>query len=542
MRRLSNLRLVRWCSTIAPRTILIPTALPVAAKSLLEKQGFHVVLDSKTSLASLCKDHPNTYGLIVRSEKIDDAVLNLLPNLKVICRAGAGYDTIDTKGARRRGIDVMNTPGANANGVAEEVVAMALAAFRHVVAADVSTRAGHWEKTKFLGKELANKTVGIVGLGAIGQLVAKRMGGFDCKFLGTDPLISPSKAEELKVKLVPIEKLFSESDVITLHLPATNETTKLINKHLLGLMKEGACLINCARQDIVDEDDLRALKATKKFTYCTDVYVKDAPGDKPIKDVADLMLPHLGANTSEANLNAATRAASQIVDWAKEGVKKYVVNRSVPEDLDENYQKLAYFLARVGSQFLGPLQPQSVETTFYGDLQKHSQWLSPSVVLGLSPTYDSGFDSEDATAFLGKMGITYTCREMDESKRYGEAITVDLISGSGENFEKVSVRGTVAEGRPIISRINGFEGLYFNPTGTTLMVEYTDRPGVLAIVTSIIAQYGINIKDVRAPQDTEVGRSLAVFLLETSEKGMPPQAVKDIKAAVGAVRAILVEL
>jgi D-3-phosphoglycerate dehydrogenase len=292
----------------------------------------------------------------------------------------------------------------------------------------------------------------------------------------------------------------------------------------------------------VDEDDLRALKPTKKFIYCTDVYVKDAAGDKPIKDVADLMLPHLGANTAEANLNAATRAATQIIDWSKEGVKKYVVNHNIPSDLDENYQKLAFYLARIGTQFLGPLQPQSVATTFYGDLQKHSKWLSPSVVLGLSPNFDPVFDAADATAFLAKMGITYNCRQMDETKQYGEAITVDLMSGSGENFEKVSVRGTVAEGRCIISRINGFEGLYFNPKGTTLMVEYADRPGVLATVTQIIAKYGINIKDVRAPQDTEVGHALAIFLLETSEKGMPANVVKEIKDAVGAVRAVLVDI
>jgi len=301
-------------------------------------------------------------------------------------------------------------------------------------------------------------------------------------------------------------------------------------------------LVNCARQEIVDEDDLRELKPAKKLTYCTDVYVKDAPGDKPIKDCADLMLPHLGANTVEANLNAATRAATQIIDWTREGIKKYVVNQNIPLDLDENYQKLAFYLARLGTQFLGGLQPHSVETTFYGALQKHTKWISPSVVLGLSPNFDPMFDAADATAFLEKMGISYKAREMDESKHYGESITVDLMSGTGDNFEKVSVRGTVAEGRAIVSRINKFEGLYFNPKGTTLLVEYSDRPGVLAIVTQIIAQYGINIKDVRAPQDTDAGHALAVFLLETSERGLPPQAVKDIKAAVGAIRAVLVQV
>jgi D-3-phosphoglycerate dehydrogenase len=231
----------------AKRKILIPTALSPAAKVILEENGFDVILDDKTPLQELLAAHKDAYGLIVRSEKVTQEVMEALPSLKIVVRAGAGYNTIDTKAARKQGIDVMNTPGANANGVAEEVVAMALAAFRFIVPADISTRAGKWEKKKFLGRELSNKTVGIVGLGNIGQLVAKRLSGFECKFIGYDPMISPQLADKLGVKLVSMEELFKQSDVVTLHIPETPETKKSINMSLLSLMPEGACLINCAR-------------------------------------------------------------------------------------------------------------------------------------------------------------------------------------------------------------------------------------------------------------------------------------------------------
>jgi D-3-phosphoglycerate dehydrogenase len=486
----------------AKRKILIPTALAPAAKTILEENGFDVVLDDKTPVADLLKAHSDAYGLIVRSEKVTQEVIDSLPSLKVIVRAGAGYNTIDIKAARKAGIDVMNTPGANANAVAEEVVVMALAAFRYVVPADISTRAGLWEKKKFLGRELSQKTVGIVGLGNIGQLVAKRMSGFDCKFIGYDPMISPQLADKLGVKLVSMEELFTKSDVVTLHIPETPETKKSINKSLLSLMPEGACLINCARQGIINEEDLAEVKKTKKLLYCTDVYVKDEAGDKSIKDVADIMLPHIGANTKEANLTAAKRAATQIVEWTSIGTKRYVVNKSVPEDLDENYQRLAFYLARVASKFraTNQNQPHAIETSFYGDLNKHSKWLTPSVLLGVSGDFDPTFDASDAETFLKDMGIQYTTRVTDEKKGYGESVTVDLFSGSGDNIEKVSVRGTLTEGSLMVSRINNFDGLYFNPIGFNCLVEYKDRPGVLAAITQIIAKHGNNITDIRAPQ------------------------------------------
>jgi D-3-phosphoglycerate dehydrogenase len=295
------------------------------------------------------------------------------------------------------------------------------------------------------------------------------------------------------------------------------------------------------RQGIINEEDLAEVKKTKKLLYCTDVYVKDEAGDKSIKDVADLMLPHIGANTAEANLTAAKRAASQIVEWTNIGTKRYVVNKSVPEDLDEDFQRLSFYLARVASKFRATAenQPHSIETSFYGSLAKHSKWLTPSVLLGVSGDFDPTFDASDAQTFLKDMGIQYTTRETDESKGYGESVTVDLLSGSGDKFEKVSVRGTLTEGGLLVSRINNFDGLYFNPVGYNCLVEYKDRPGVLAAITQIIAKHDNNVTDIRAPQDKESGKSLAVLKLA---KPLSDVAVEEIKKAVDASKAVCINI
>lgn len=310
------------------KKVLIPTKLDTVAADILKAHGtYEVVQDAKTPLADLVAANPDTYAIIVRSEKIEASTIDALPQLKVIIRAGAGFNTIDTKYARTRGIDVMNTPGANSNGVAEEVVALVLADLRHVVPADASTRAGKWEKKSLMGRELTNRTVGIVGVGNIGRLVAKRLSGFDCKFLGYDPIVPADRIRESGIEPTTLEQVFAESDVVTLHIPENDATRKLVGERLLGLMKPNAILVNCARAGIVDEDAIRAAKAAKGIHFLNDVYPKDEEGPKSVADIADIMLPHLGANTYEANANAARRAAEELIELDDQGVKSYIVNR-----------------------------------------------------------------------------------------------------------------------------------------------------------------------------------------------------------------------
>jgi D-3-phosphoglycerate dehydrogenase len=492
--------------------VLIPTKLEKVAKELLTAKGFTVNQDADAPLADLAKKYPDTEALIVRSEKVTPAVMDALPKLKVVIRAGAGYDNIDTKYARKRGIDVMNTPGANANGVAEEVIAMVLAHYRHILAADATTRQGLWEKKNYMGRELAQKTIGIVGLGNIGRLVAKRLEGFEVKVLGYDPVISEARAKDMGAELCTLEKIFSEADIITLHVPATPETKGMVNAALLKLAKPGVVIVNCARAEIVNEADLRALKAEKKIGFLNDVYPEDAAGPKSVTDIADLMLPHLGASTHEANWTAAKRSAEQLTAYVERGVTTYVVNKGVPDGLDEKFQQLAYHIACVGKSLLGPGAPVTrIECSFYGNLHQFGKWFLSPVVAAIAPDFDRTEAPEAATAYLSSKGITAEIREVNENKKYGNSMTIDFVGGAGGKLQQVSIRGTIAEDNLMISRINDFDKLYFMPEGHSLMVTYQDRPGVLAKITAAVAAANINIDDIRSPHDLKGEMSLAVL-------------------------------
>ncbi|MBO5763354.1 MAG: phosphoglycerate dehydrogenase, partial [Lentisphaeria bacterium] len=216
------------------RKVLIPTKLDKFAAELLAQNNYEVILDPSTPLLEQAAAHPDAEVMIVRSEAVTPEVIDALPKLKLVVRAGAGYNTIDTKYARKKNIDVMNTPGANSNAVAEEVIALILAAYRHVIPADISTRAGNWEKSKFMGRELTGKTVGIIGLGNIGKLLVQHLSGFDVTILGYDPMLSPAAAEKLNVKLATVEEIFQQCDIVSLHIPENNETRGMVNRALLS--------------------------------------------------------------------------------------------------------------------------------------------------------------------------------------------------------------------------------------------------------------------------------------------------------------------
>lgn len=516
------------------KKILIPTKLDKVAQEILKANGnYEVFQDDGGDVGVLAAKHPDAYALIVRSEAVTAEMMDTLPKLKVVIRAGAGYNTIDVKGARKRGIDVMNTPGANSNGVAEEVIAFMLADARHLIKADASCRAGEWEKKAFMGREIAGKVVGIVGLGNIGRLVAKRLSGFGCKFLGYDPLISPERAAEMDVELVDLETLFIKSDYVSLHIPETPETKKLVGAKLLGMMKKGATIVNCARAGVIDEDALRAIKAEKGLRFLNDVYPKDEPGPKSIADVADIMVPHLGASTQEANAMAARRSAEQLIELDEKGVTSYIVNRDIPEGLDESYCMLANTIARVAINVLGKeANLKQIETSCYGTLKPFGSWLIVPVVSALWQEFDRSMDSKAAGKFLEGRGIDYQNRETDQRKGFANSMTID-VTGSIDvsTLRQVSVRGTVAEGTIMVSRINQFEKLYFEPSGHVVCFQYNDRPGVVGHVGASLAEAGLNIEDVRHSHHPQTDQSLAIFRLNKPAPAEVVQKIaKDVKA------------
>jgi D-3-phosphoglycerate dehydrogenase / 2-oxoglutarate reductase len=525
------------------KKVLIPTRLDAVAATLLRAHGnYTVVQDDTTPLPMLAKAHPDTYALIVRSEPVTAAGIDALPALRVVIRAGAGYNTIDTRHARTRRIDVMNTPGANSNAVAEEVIAMILADARHVIPADASARSGAWEKKAFMGNELAGKTVGIVGLGNIGQLLARRLSGFEVKVIGYDPFMSVERAESLGVRMTgDLAFLFAEADYISLHVPENDSTRGLVGRTLLEAVKPGATIINCARAGIVDEEALRAVKAARPLRFLNDVYPKDAPGPKSVADLADIMLPHLGANTREANANAARRAAEQLIDFDDKGVTSFIVNRDIPEGLDEAYCELANTLARMTRYITRRSRtPKRLETSFYGDLAPYADWLLTPVVTGICDDFDRALDHVAARQFLKDMGVTYVNRAVDAEKGYGNSITIDLTSTSDAVTERrVSVRGTIAEGIQMISRINEFDRLYFEPTGYIAIFLYDDRTGVIGAIGSEIAQAGVNIEDMRNPHDSATNRSLAILKVNAA---IPDDVIEAIGTKIGAIAAFFMRL
>lgn len=512
------------------RKVLIPTKLDKAVAGILGDNGFAVLQEPEKPLLDLAKENPDAQAIIVRSEKVTPEIMDILPELKLVVRAGAGFDNIDTKYARRKDIDVMNTPGANSNAVAEEVIALMLAGYRKLVPADCSTREGKWEKNKFMGREITGKVLGILGLGNIGRLLAQRLAGFDMTILAYDPVLSPELAEKLGVKLCTVEEIFRDADIISLHIPENDKTRGMVNKQLIGSMKKGAMLVNCARAGIIDENALRELKAEKELIFCNDVYEKDAEGEKSVTDIADIMLPHLGASTKEANFVAAKRAAEQTVAYFNEGVTTFVVNKGVPDGLDEQYQKLASVLAHLGRCYLNGRAISKIEGSFYGDLHPFAKWMMAPVTAGLCPEFDPFLGPADAEKFLKDRGIEFISREVDNNKHYGESITLDFIAGA----ERISVRGTIAESNLMISRINNFDHLYLEPTGHNLFFEYKDAPGIIGIIASILGEHSVNINDIRAPQDLKSGLSLAVIKTNVT---VSDKVISNIASAIGAVNA-----
>lgn len=515
------------------KKILIPTKLDTVAAKILTAHGCDVVQNAEATLPELAAANPDAEVVIVRSEKMPPAVIDAFPKLQLVVRAGAGYDNIDIVYARKKGIAVMNTPGANANGVAEEVIAMILACFRHVVPADNSTRAGRWEKKKFMGRELTKKTVGIVGLGHIGRLLAKRLSGFEPTLIGYDHFLAKQRAINIGVTPVSLEELFEKSDVISLHVPGGPATQGMVNEALLSRMKDGAMLLNCSRYGIVDEAALAKVKAAgKKILYATDVHPKDAEGEKPSAAVADLILPHLGASTKEANFNAAKRAAEETIAFFEHGDTSCVVNAESPQGLNPMQLRLAKMLATLARNVAGNHPIRRAECTLSGSLRLFRKWFSPKVQEGLLPDAEVNLVPPAAEQSMREHGIDYRVLEPVGGDAEEDSITLEIFTEQDGGLVKTSVRGIVAEDAPIISQVNGFKSLYFDLSGNLLFVRYADRPGVLARITGVLGNAEINIENISAPIDHSIGETLAVV------KTDKPVSTAEVSAITTIVRAL----
>lgn len=310
--------------------ILISDKVADKAIGILEKEGFTVDIKTGLSEEELIRIIPDYDAMIVRSEtKVTSKVIEAGKNLKVIGRAGVGVDNIDLEAATKKGIVVMNTPFGNVTSAAEHTITMMLMLAKHIKHADLSLREGRWDRKKFKGIEVKGKTLGIIGLGKVGQIVAKAANGLSMDVVGFDPFVDEEKAKGFQVKKVEFDKLIKTSDFITVHVPLNNKTRNMISKKEFAMMKDGVRIINVARGGIVNEKDLHdAVESGKVAAAAIDVWEKEPPGKHDFLQHEEILVtPHLGASTIEAQENVAVDIAKQIVDALKNGKIVNAVNK-----------------------------------------------------------------------------------------------------------------------------------------------------------------------------------------------------------------------
>lgn len=437
-------------------------------------------------------------GLVIRSgSKVTSRVLEAAEKLQVVGRAGIGVDNVDIKAASRRGIVVMNTPTGNAVTTAEHALSLLMSAARKIPLAAASMKEGKWEKKQFKGRELAGKTLGVLGLGNIGRIVADRAQGLKMKVVAYDPVVTSERAAELGVELVSLDELFKRADAISAHTPLTAETKHLVNDDSIAKMKDGVILVNAARGGVYEEAALvRGLDSGKIGAVALDVYPEEPPGLTDIvKHPGAVCTPHVGASTEEAQLRVAVEICEQVVAYLREGTVTNSINvPSVPREMASRLGPYVA-LARSLGVFLGQvetIEPRSVEVECAGEAAGLK--LAPIVNAALSGLLEHFFDGSvnavNAPVVASDRGIDV--REL-KSTHKGEFATLLTVTVVGSDGQKVSAAGTLAADRSTrLVRWGNFE-LDVHLEGSMLVMKNSDRPGVIGNIGTILGETGINI-------------------------------------------------
>jgi len=454
-------------------------------------------------------------GLVIRSAtKVTSEIIGAAEKLKVIGRAGIGVDNVDIPAATRKGIVVMNTPHGNTITTAEHTIAMMMALSRNIPQATASMKEGRWEKKKLQGRELYSKTLGLVGAGNIGRIVADRARGLKMKVIVYDPYITPDTIRELELEPVSFEDLLQRADYITIHTPKTEETTNMINRETIARMKKGAMVINCARGGIVNEDDLyEALASGHLGGAALDVFMTEPPGKIKLLELPRFICtPHLGASTKEAQDNVARDVAEQIVAFLKDGTVSNAIN--VPSISGELMRLLRPF-ALLGEK-LGLLQGQlavgglkEVEVRYAGRVAEHDvSPLTAAVLKGLlTPALKDGVNFVNAPHIASDRGIKVLESRTETSRDFASLIFLRVTSTEGENIVSGTLFGKTL---PRIVRINDFY-LEAVPEGHNLLLFCEDVPGVIGRIGTLLGDHGLNIGRMQVGREDGKGRTV-IFL------------------------------
>jgi D-3-phosphoglycerate dehydrogenase/(S)-sulfolactate dehydrogenase len=480
-------------------------------------------------------------AVAVRSAtKITAQVLEKATRLRVVGRAGVGVDNVDLPAATRRGVVVMNTPGGSAVTVAELTVAMMLALSRHIPQATASVKAGKWEKKKFQGRELAGKTLGVVGIGNIGSIVVERCLAMKMRVVAYDPFVSAEAASRAGMELVSLDELWRQADVVSLHVPLTDQTRNLVNAQSIAKMKHGALLVNCARGGIIDEKALaEALGSGRLGGAALDVFEKEPPPpDHPLLKLDSFVCtPHLGASTEEAQAAVAVGIAQQLALYLSQGVVKNAVNvPSLPKEALEwlgPYLSLAEKLGSLAGQ-IAPRGVQEVRVELAGELAHAPPRALAALVLKglLQHFHDVPVNEVNAPAIAKERGIAVREERTDVSQDYASLLTVAV---RGEGPEGALAAGTVfgKQGARIV-RVNQFH-LEAVPEGEIILCENDDSPGVVGKIGTVLGQAGVNIARISLSREADHKSAFSLLNVdsepsaETLEKLRALQHVRAVR-------------
>jgi D-3-phosphoglycerate dehydrogenase len=482
---------------------------------------------SEDELVRIIGEHD---GLIIRSgTKVTAKVLENPGKLKAVARAGVGVDNIDVPAATRKGILVMNTPGGNTLSAAEHTMALIMSMSRNIVPACDSLKSGAWDRKKYMGNQLNNKILGLIGLGRIGMAVAKMAQGFNMKILGYDPFAAPMDAEKLGIEVCDhIERIFKEADYISVHVPKNEQTLNLIGAEQIDMMKPTVRLINCARGGIINEDALYDALAKKRIAGAAlDVFPKEPPENKRFTEFENcIVTPHLGASTEEAQIEVAVEAAQILVDAIKGGPIKNALNApstagAVPP-IVSRYADLAKRIGTVAST-IAPGQIKEVQVQYRGSIAEQAiEPITLSFAIGLlQKHFEMPLNMVNTPVLAKERGIS-----IDETKNVDVKDVVSSFSAR-VSTDKVTrtITGSVFGGSLLrIIEIDGFN-TEVTPQGTVLVIFNDDKPGVIGSVGTVCGRHNINICTMGVGQKPEEQKAILAVSLD---KQPNPEAIKEL--------------
>jgi D-3-phosphoglycerate dehydrogenase len=520
--------------------ILVTEKLSDQGLDLLAKD-FQV--DVRTDLANgdLAAEIGGYDALIIRSAtQVTADVLEAAPSLKVVARAGIGLDNVDVETATRRGVMVVNAPQSNIISAAEHTLALLLAQARNVPQAHASLVAGAWERSRWEGVELAGKTIGLIGLGRVGTLVAQRAAGFGLRVIAFDPYVSADRAKELGVETMPtLEAVLVQADFVTVHLPRSPETEGLIGEKELGLMKPGARLVNTARGGIVDEEALaKAVESGHLGGAALDVFAVEPTTDSPLFRLPNVIVtPHLGASTREAQDKAGITVAEMVRLALKGEFVPYAVNVSAGAEVSEVVRPFVGFAERVGAMAAGLAEGgvRSIVASYLGRIaDSDTRVLTLAILKGiLGRSVHEPVSFVNAPMLARERGLSVSEMRSTVSQDYVSLISVRAETDAGP----VTLEGTIIgrEDERIV-RVNDFD-IEVAPSPNMVFFNYVDRPGVIGTVGTVLGEHDINIATMdvgRKPVDERPGGPMEALMCLTVDSDVPPHVLDSIAEAIEA--------